>query len=321
MENTFRGRTELNKLLSSSRTTVIGRSFRLTQSAPNQLLHCVTLVLFVPSNFQLHTDKLSDSFSSKTEKTKLTSMSRDFTDKVVIITGSSSGIGECTAILFAQSGACVVLCGRDEKRLSNVLLKCQELSGSLDKFLVVQGDLTDAQIRKQIIEQTVNKFGRIDILIPNAGIVSENGGVTDATEAAFDQIMNVNTKAVFFLILEAIPHLEKTKGCVINVSSIGSSMMYPEEIIYGMSKAAVDHMTRTFALSLAPKGIRVNAINPTLVKTNVYRDFNQETMNKSYEDFGRLHPLHGRNSTCEEQASTILFLASFDASFSNRRMY
>ncbi|KAH9495432.1 hypothetical protein Btru_015096 [Bulinus truncatus] len=241
-------------------------------------------------------------------------MSRDFKDKVVIIIGASSGIGECTAILFAKSGACVVLCGRDEKRLSNVLLKCQQQSGCQDRFLVVQGDTTDSQIRKQIIQRTVDKFGRIDILIPNAGVLPENNGVSNATEAAFDHNFDVDVKAVFFLILEAIPHLEKTEWCIINNSSLGSTMAYPDEIIYGIAKAAVDHMTRTFALSLAPKGIRVNAIRPSLAKTNMFRDFNKETMNTFYEDFGRLHPLHGRNSTCEEQANTILFLASSDAS-------
>ncbi|KAI8797657.1 3-oxoacyl-[acyl-carrier-protein] reductase FabG [Biomphalaria glabrata] len=243
-------------------------------------------------------------------------MSKDFKDKVVVITGASSGIGECTAILFAQHGANVVLCGRDERRLSSALQKCLEKSGgNSDKFLIIQGDLSDASVRQKIIQQTVDKLGRLDILVPNAGIILEDSSIARATEDAFDQIMNVNVKAVFFLIKEAIPHLEKTKGCIVNVSSTGSTLVYPDEIIYSMSKAAVDHMTRTFALGLAPKGIRVNAINPTLVKTNVYRSYNAEGVATFMEDYGRLHPLHGRNSTCEEQANVILFLASSDANF------
>lgn len=137
------------------------------------------------------------------------------------------------------------------------------------RFLIIQGDLSDASVRQKIIQQTVDKFGRLDILVPNAGIILEDSSIARATEDAFDQIMNVNVKAVFFLIKEAIPHLEKTKGCIVNVSSTGSTLVYPDEIIYSMSKAAVDHMTRTFALGLAPKGKQPSVAITALISKRI----------------------------------------------------
>lgn len=242
----------------------------------------------------------------------------DLKDKVVIITGSSSGIGEAAAILFAQKGSKVTLCGRDEARLQASLEKCvQAGGGNNDSFQTVRGDVCDPEVRKRIIQQTVDKFGRLDVLVANAGIILEDSALNNATEAAFDTIIDVNVKSVFFLILEAIPHLEKTQGCIVNVSSTGSVLAVPEEIVYSMSKAAVDHMTRTMALGLAPKGIRVNAINPTLVSTNIYRYHTGDpAANSAFQDqYSRLHPLYGRASTPEEQAEVIAFLASKAANF------
>ncbi|CAL1545834.1 unnamed protein product [Lymnaea stagnalis] len=243
----------------------------------------------------------------------------DLKDKVVIITGSSSGIGEAAAILFAQKGSKVTLCGRDQARLQAAFDKCvQAGGGNKDSFQTVQGDVCDPEVRKQIIQQTIDKFGRLDVLVANAGIILEDGTLSNATEAAFDTTMDVNVKSVFFLILEAIPHLEKTQGCIVNVSSTGSVLAFPDEIIYSMSKAAVDHMTRTMAVGLGPKGIRVNAVNPTLVSTNIYRHYgvNATEANTTFLDkYARLHPLHGRASTPEEQAEVIVFLSSKAANF------
>ncbi|KAK7003772.1 3-oxoacyl-[acyl-carrier-protein] reductase FabG [Biomphalaria glabrata] len=245
-------------------------------------------------------------------------MSKDFKDKVVVITGASSGIGECTAILFAQHGANVVLCGRDEQKLSSALQKCQEKSGgNVDKHLAVQGDITDSQVRRRIVQQTMDKFGHLDVLVSNAGIITKNISLEDAIEEAFDLTISTNVKAGFFLIQEAIPHLEKSQGCIVVVSSITSTVAVPYEIIYGMSKAAVDYMTKTYALGLAPKGIRVNAINPTAVSFTRFERYycDEEESRVSYLKYASQQPLYRRNSTPEEQAQTILFLASSAASF------
>ncbi|KAK0047974.1 3-oxoacyl-[acyl-carrier-protein] reductase FabG [Biomphalaria pfeifferi] len=222
-------------------------------------------------------------------------MSKDFKDKVVVITGASSGIGECTAILFAQHGANVVLCGRDEQKLSSALQKCQEKSGgNVDKHVVVQGDITDSRVRRRIIQQTMDKFGHLDVLVSNAGIMTENISLEDATEEAFDLTISTNVKAGFFLIQEAIPHLEKSQG---------SCRLYD--------------VTKTYALGLAPKGIRVIAINPTAVSFTRFERYycNEEESRVSYLKYASQQPLYRRNITPEEQAQTILFLASPAASF------
>ncbi|XP_059162066.1 uncharacterized oxidoreductase TM_0325-like [Physella acuta] len=245
-------------------------------------------------------------------------MDSDFTDKVVVITGASSGIGEVAALMFAKRNARVTLSGRDQGRLQAALEKCVEAGGGhADRYLTVQGDVSDPLVRQAIIQRTLDTFGQLDILVPNAGIILEEGGLTNPTEAAYDKTMDVNVKSIFFLIQESIPHLEKTKGCIVNVSSIGALVPFPDEIIYGMSKAALDYMTRTLALGLAPKGIRVNSINPTLTTSRIYRTYTSDPAGTAsfMTNYASLHPLHQRESTPEEQASVIVFLASQSASF------
>ncbi|BFZ17821.1 hypothetical protein BsWGS_20860 [Bradybaena similaris] len=243
-------------------------------------------------------------------------MSKDFEGKVVIVTGASSGIGEATAKLFAQRGAKVTLCGRDVGRLNQALAECSKVGGGdSNRYLAVSGDVTKPEVRKQIVQQTVDKFGRLDVLVANAGIV-EPRRVMEETEESFDRTINTNLKATFFLIQNAIPHLIDSKGNIVSVSSIDSTTAIPSEIVYSMTKAAVDHMTRNLALELAPKGVRVNAINPTLVWTRIYRGADQDPeVAKFMQDCAAAHPLHGRASTAEEQAEVIAFLASHGARF------
>uniref|UniRef100_A0A0B7ABY1 Ketoreductase domain-containing protein n=1 Tax=Arion vulgaris TaxID=1028688 RepID=A0A0B7ABY1_9EUPU len=243
-------------------------------------------------------------------------MSQDFINKVVIVTGASSGIGAATALMFAQRGAKVTLCGRDAGRLNETLENCLKISGGqIDRYLAITGNITDRDTRKEIVEKTVQKFGQLDVLVANAATI-ETRSILDETEETFDAVMNTNVKATFFLIQNAIPHLVKSKGCIVTVSSIDSTTAVPSEIVYSMSKAAVDHMTRNLALDLAPKGIRVNAINPTLVWTRIFRTSDQTEEVATYlERCAAAHPLHGRASTAEEQAEVIVFLSSSAARF------
>jgi NAD(P)-dependent dehydrogenase (short-subunit alcohol dehydrogenase family) len=243
-------------------------------------------------------------------------MSQEFLNKVVIVTGASSGIGAATAIMLAQRGAKVTLCGRDPTTLNQTLDECIKVSGGhADRFLTVQGDITNPEIRQKIVQSTIDKFGQLDVLVPNAGTIETNG-IMDETEQTFDLVINTNLKATFFLIKSAIPHLVKSKGNIVSVSSIDSTMPCPSEIVYTMSKAALDHMTRNLALDLAVKGVRVNAINPTLVWTKIFRKSEDTPEVRAFlNECAALHPLHGRTSTPEEQAETILFLASDAARF------
>ncbi|CAG5125261.1 unnamed protein product [Candidula unifasciata] len=243
-------------------------------------------------------------------------MSRDFEGKVVIVTGASSGIGAATAKMFAQRGAKVTLCGRDVGRLNEAVEECSKVGGGdASRYLTVTGDVTRPETRQQIVKQTVDKFGRLDVLVANAGIV-ETRAIMDETEETFDNTINTNVKATFFIIKNAIPELIQSKGSIVIVSSIVSTLAVPSEIVYCMTKAALDHMTRNLALDLASKGVRVNAVNPTLVWTRIYRDSDHgPEFDKFLQLCAAAHPLYGRASTAEEQAEVIVFLASDAARF------
>lgn len=187
--------------------------------------------------------------SERKENEKVPKMS--FTGKSVIVTGASSGIGAATALLFAEKGACVVIIGRNETKLNAVAGKLPKNA----KSLILKADVTtDA---KKIINETVSKFGRIDVLVNNAGF-AKYGSLTDGNFLeAYDTVMATNVRAVAELTMLALPHLTETKGNIINISSI-ASMSVPSDgrfLSYSVSKAALDHFTRGAALEFAPKGM------------------------------------------------------------------
>ncbi|GFR93737.1 3-oxoacyl-[acyl-carrier-protein] reductase FabG-like Protein [Elysia marginata] len=243
----------------------------------------------------------------------------DFAGKSVIVTGSSSGIGECTALMFARRGANVTVCGRDESRVHHVLQACITASkhaGYAKECIGVTGDMTIAAHREDVLEKTVAAFGKLDVLVANHGIMPAFPDLDSVTEETYDKIMSINTKSVLFIIKAAAKHLEASQGCVVVNSSIGSTSTVKEALPYLMSKAALDHMVRSVALTLAPKGIRVNAINPTLVITKLFRDQAENIESTEFGQFiAKSHPLHGRASEPEEQAEVVLFLASSAARF------
>lgn len=234
-------------------------------------------------------------------------------NKVVIITGASSGIGEATAILFAQRGAKVTLGGRDQSRLKAVMDRCIEASsGHSDRFMTIQGDITDSKVREEMVRKTVEKFGCLDIVVPNAGVYPSDATI-DAPESTFDRIFDVNVKSVFYLIQQAVPHLEKSNGNIVSVSSIGSTTTYSPFVLYNMSKATVDHMTRCLSLDLGPRGIRVNAVNPSVISTNLFNE-----LPTSFDEMAaseRTKMPFGELGTAEDIAEAIAFLASDSAKF------
>ena len=137
----------------------------------------------------------------------------DFTGKVVVVTGASSGIGASTAEHFASLGASLVITGRNEENLKKVADKCA------GKAFMVIGDLINDEDRVKIIEKTIEKFGKIDVLVNNAGIVGY-GGIKETSMEQFDSIIGINLRSVYHLTILATPHLIKTKGNIVNVSSI-----------------------------------------------------------------------------------------------------
>ncbi|KAJ2939771.1 hypothetical protein O0L34_g17962 [Tuta absoluta] len=231
-----------------------------------------------------------------------------FENKVVIVTGASSGIGAATAILFATEGADVVMVGRNQKKLDTVAAKVADVG---KKPLVINADVSKDDDAKRIINDTVAKFGKIHVLVNNAGL-GKDGSIRDGKLLeAYDTIMSVNLRAVINLTSLATPHLVATKGSIINVSSIAA--LTPPFMVghtaYGVSKAALDHFTRGAALELASLGVRVNSVNPGPVKTDFLENMGSDG---SFDSIGPFTPLQ-RVSASEEIADLILFLASYKA--------
>jgi NAD(P)-dependent dehydrogenase (short-subunit alcohol dehydrogenase family) len=245
-------------------------------------------------------------------------MSSQLDGKVAIVTGSSAGIGEAIAILLASRGAIVTVCGRDQGRLQAVLDKVVTASGGhKDKVLAVQGDLTDHNVRKQIIDQTVAKFGRLDILVANAGVSGEFKPIWEVTEKSYNEVIDTNLTSVFFLIKEAVPHLEKTKGNIVSISSIAALMTFSAISVYSMAKAALDHLTRCLAVELGQKGIRVNGINPGYFPTLIGRHLgNIEEINRQLVvTENSKNALVGSVGVVEDVAEAVGFLVSHAADF------
>lgn len=230
------------------------------------------------------------------------------TNKVAIITGATSGMGLDTAKLFLAEGAKVVLTGRSQAKLD--ALKDQ-LEGD---FLLVKADAANLQDSKDLIATTVEKFGKIDVLFLNAGIFQAHP-IGQLSEDVFDEIYNINVKGPLFLVNTAVEHLNKGASILFNTSASANKGM-PGVSIYGSSKAALRSIVRTLAAELAPQGIRVNAISPGPIETEIWNKTNlsEEEIAGFASNVSTQIPL-GRFGQGTEIAQTALFLASTDASF------
>lgn len=236
-----------------------------------------------------------------------------FHSKIVLITGASSGIGAATAIHFSKLGAKLALTGRNLVNLQKVADQCEN-NCSL-KPLVITGDITNEDDTKRILNSTISHYNQLDVLINNAGIL-ENGSIESTSIEQYDRVMNSNVRSIYYLTMLAVPHLIKTKGNIVNVSSVNGVRSFPNVLAYCVSKAAVDQFTRCVALELASKGVRVNSVNPGAVATNILtrQGMSEEDYATFLERTKFTHAL-GRPGTGEEVAKAIAFLASDDASF------
>ncbi|XP_078584727.1 3-oxoacyl-[acyl-carrier-protein] reductase FabG-like [Branchiostoma floridae x Branchiostoma japonicum] len=262
----------------------------------------------------------------------------DLRGKVTIITGASSGIGKGTAVEFAQLGAHLALTGRNQENLQATAKACAEAGTPQGKvficlftwhmvnlvshydcrslrILLVTGDICDENVRKNLVEQTVQKFGKIDVLVNNAGTARPDT-VETMDMAGYDAVMGVNVRSAVALTQLCVPHLTKTKGAIVNVSSVRAIRAFPSGLSYSMSKAAVDQFTRCVALELASKQIRVNSVVPGVIPTEIFKrtGMSEEDYTKLLEHSKSTHAL-GRVGKVSEVAKTIAFLASSDASF------
>ncbi len=237
---------------------------------------------------------------------------REFEGKVALVTGATSGIGRATALAFAEAGAHVALVGRNADALSSV---AAEIRRHESEALEISADVTSETDAERIVAEAAEKFGGLDTLVNAAGILN-NGTIETTALDAWDEMMNVNLRSVFHLMQLAAPHLAASRGSIVNVSSVTGLRAFPGVLAYCVSKAGVDQLTRCAALELAPKGVRVNAVNPGVVRTEVHRrgGMNEEAYTKFLEHSKQTHPL-GRVGDAREVADLILFLASERASW------
>ena len=240
------------------------------------------------------------------------------TDKVAIVTGATSGIGRATARLFALNGAKVIAVGRNESELGHLKDEARDASGEIRAQLA---ELTEFSQVDRFVNDTIEHFGRLDILVNAAGMI-KNGNIEDTTLDQWDKMLNVNLRSVFYLMQKCVPHLEQSKGNIVNVSSVTGPRAFPNVLAYCVSKAGIDQLTRCSALELAPKGVRVNAVNPGVVVTNLHRrsGMSEDKYETFLEHSRSTHPM-GRVGDPGEVADLIMFLASDKASWITAATY
>ena len=240
-------------------------------------------------------------------------MPKTFENKVVLITGGTSGIGRATAIAFAKEGATVVVSGRRKAEGAETVTYVEK-AGSKGRF--IQADVSDEAQVKSLVENVVKEFGRLDIAFNNAGVEGTLGPIAGQTVENYDKIFDINVKGVFLSMKYEIPAMLKTGGgSIVNTSSIAGTIGFPAAGIYVASKHAVNGLSKTAALEVAKQGIRINTVSPAAIQTDMLDRFiGDEQAEQKKQGFAAMHPV-GRLGTVDEIAGAVLYLSSPGASF------
>ena len=227
--------------------------------------------------------------------------------KIALITGGSRGIGFATAKIMSENGATVVITGKDSKRLEKSVLKIPNSIGFV-------ADIRKTDEVKNVVRKTIEKFGKLDILVNNAGIFPKIKQLHEIEEDEWNEVLDVNLTGQFRFTKEAIPHLQKTSGSIINISSDAGLKAYQgfNADAYSASKAALIILTKCWALEYAKYKIRVNCICPGVVDTDMTKQFLKTQQDKDFMD--NEHPI-GRIGKPEEIAKAIMYFVSDDASW------
>jgi NAD(P)-dependent dehydrogenase (short-subunit alcohol dehydrogenase family) len=239
-------------------------------------------------------------------------MDKEFGSKIVLITGATSGIGKATVRRFAEAGASIAAVGRNETALFELK---EEIEGMGAQLLAIRANVSNEAEAENAVARTIEHFGGVDVLVNAAGHIS-SGTIETTTVAAWDAMLNINLRAVYTLMQKALPTLLQRRGNIVNVSSVTGLRAFPGVLAYCVSKAGLDQLTRCSALELAGKGVRVNAVNPGVVVTEIHKrgGMNEEQYETFLEHSKGTHPL-GRVGEAREIAELIFFLASDRASW------
>lgn len=232
-----------------------------------------------------------------------------FAGRSILVTGASSGIGRACALALGAEGAQVGVAGRRRERLEETAASVERSGG---QALVLEGDVREEAVCVRWARACEQAFGGLDGLVNAAGVLGN--GALDATEPAeWDRIMDSNVRSLYLMTRAASEALKLKKGSVVNLSSVAGTRPYAGLAAYCVSKAAVDMITRCAALDLAPHGVRVNAVNPGVVVTELHTVTHAVADYAAFLERGRAtHPI-GRVGNAEEVAALILYLLSAEA--------
>lgn len=236
-------------------------------------------------------------------------------NKVAIITGSGSGIGKSTALLFAKEGAKVVVTDINEEHGNSVV---KEIEANGGDAIFIKADTSKAEDSEMTVKKTIEKFGQLDIAVNNAGISGPTEPIGEYSIEAWDKVISINLSGVFYGMRYQIPEMQKAgKGSIINVASILGQVGFANSSAYAAAKHGVVGLTKTAGLEYGKSGVRINAVGPAFIETPLVKDSLSED---AYNSLAEMHSM-GRLGQPNEVAELFLWLASDKASFATGAYY